>query len=318
MGTYCGSGVEIGRVSNPSKETRHMNCDMAGVVEDVGMGVSQFAKGQSVVLMPSQSSYDSLDSELGERYCIIGNDLTESNGMLPSCLGTSANSNSISPLAIFSAPSSHLYPLPASMSLQSATYLAALATAYHALLNKSPFRPLDKVLIVSSNCVSMFLVRLLSLQNALQIIVVEQNPLLKRLATQFGATHVLDPRDIEISESVRLLTDDMGADVVFQISDQYDYEPTHDIATTSTAILKRSKAKNAANSSAITACRTRGTIVNIAPREMYEARKSKFRNELMMHEVQYMSSAGYDFASLKAAVGLMERGDVNYEGISLA
>jgi threonine dehydrogenase-like Zn-dependent dehydrogenase len=164
----------------------------------------------------------------------------------------------------------------------------------------------------------MFLVRLLSLQNALQIIVVEQNPLLKRLATQFGATHVLDPRDIDISESVRLLTDDMGADVVFQISDQYDYEPTQDIATTSTAILKRRKAKNAANSSAIAACRTRGTIVNIAPREMYEARKSKFRNELMMHEVQYIGSAGYDFASLKAAVGLMERGDVNFEGISLA
>lgn len=138
---------------------------------------------------------------------------------------------------------------------------------------------------------------------------------MKRLAIQFGATHVLDPGDIDISESVRLLTDDMGADIVFQV-DQCDYEPTPDIAS-NTSMLKRIKARNAANS-AISACRTRGTIVNIAPRKMYEDRKSKFRNKLMMHEVQYMGSAGYDFASLKAAVGLMERGDVKFDELSLA
>ena len=114
----------------------------------------------------------------------------------------------------------HLYPFPASVSLQSARYLAALATAYHALLRTSPFRSLDNVLIVSSNCILLFLVRLLSLQNALQIIVVGQNLILKKLAVQFGATRVLDPGDIDISESMRLLTDDMGADIVFQISDQ--------------------------------------------------------------------------------------------------
>ncbi|KAF5015625.1 hypothetical protein F66182_12976 [Fusarium sp. NRRL 66182] len=146
--------------------------------------------------------------------------------------------------------------------------------------------------------------------------VVEQDPILKRLAIQFGATHVLDPGDIDVSEAVRLLTDDMGADVVFQISDQCDYEHTPAI-TSSTALLKTIKARNAAQS-AISACRTRGTIVNIAPREIYEHRKTKYRNELMMHEVQYMGSAGYDYASLKAAIGLMERGDVQFEGLSLA
>ncbi|KAI7973943.1 hypothetical protein EIK77_001354 [Talaromyces pinophilus] len=270
---------------------------MSGVVQEVGMGVSQFVKGQSVVLMPLQPEYEFQDCEHGKRQRVIENGFMNSK-------------------AIFSAPSSYLYPLPASVSLQSARYLAALATAYHALLRTSPFRSLDNVLIVSSSCISLCLVRLLSLQNALQIIVVEQNPILKRLAVQFGATHVLDPGDIDISESVRLLTDDMGADIVFQISDQCDYEPTNDIAS-STSMLKRIRARNAANS-AISACRTRGTIVNIAPREMYEGRKSKFRNELMMHEVQYMGSAGYDFASLKAAVGLMERGDVKFDGSSLA
>lgn len=154
------------------------------------------------------------------------------------------------------------------------------------------------------------------MQNALQIIIVEQNPVRKRLAIQYGATHVLDPGDIDVSESVRLLTDDMGADIVFQISDQCDYEPTLAISS-STAMLKAIKTRNAANS-AISACRTRGTIVNIAPREMYEHGKSKFRNELMMNEVQYMCSAGYDLSSLKAAVGLMARGDVKFDGIDLA
>ncbi|EED13450.1 quinone oxidoreductase, putative [Talaromyces stipitatus ATCC 10500] len=266
---------------------------MAGVVEEVGLGVSQFAKGQNVVLIPSQSSYDSLDGyDYGE------NGLTDSNGT-------------------FSAPSSYLYPLPASISIRSATYLAALATAYHALLRMSLFRPLDNVLIVSSNPISLFLIRLLSLQNAYQIIVVEHHPIWKRLATQFGATHVINPRDIDISESVRLLTDDVGADVVFHIDDQYDYEVDQDIAAPPSAMLNRSRGMAYSATSAISACRTRGTIVNIAPRRMYEASKSKFRNELMMHEVQFVGFAGYDITSLRAALRLIERGDVQFEGLSL-
>lgn len=40
--------------------TTHLNREMAGVVEEVGMGVSQFAKGQRVIPMPSTSSYDCL------------------------------------------------------------------------------------------------------------------------------------------------------------------------------------------------------------------------------------------------------------------
>lgn len=76
--------IENDRVANFSKEARCMSCEMAGVVEEVGMGVSQFAKGQSVVWMPSQSEYDLLDCEHGERQRVREDGFTNSNGM-PSC-----------------------------------------------------------------------------------------------------------------------------------------------------------------------------------------------------------------------------------------
>lgn len=147
----------------------------------------------------------------------------------------------------------------------------------------------------------------------------EHNPILKKLASQFGATHVLDPADLDVPESVRLLTDDLGADVVFQTADYREDDDTENqdafaITDIYSNTLKRKREKSEA-CSAISACRSRGTVVNIAPREMYEARKVKFRNHLSVREVQYMGSAGYDVASLKAAVRLMASGDMSLEGM---
>lgn len=54
---------------------------MSGVVQEVGMGVSHFVKGQSVVLMPLQSEYELRDCEHRERQRFIENSLMDSKGM---------------------------------------------------------------------------------------------------------------------------------------------------------------------------------------------------------------------------------------------
>lgn len=55
---------------------------MSGVVQEVGIGVSQFVKGQGVVLMPLQSEYDPRDYEHGERERFIEDGMMDSKGML--------------------------------------------------------------------------------------------------------------------------------------------------------------------------------------------------------------------------------------------
>lgn len=57
------------------------------------MGVSQFAKGQGVVLMPLQSEYEFQDCEPGEPKRDIENTITDSKGMLYHSSKPSADSN---------------------------------------------------------------------------------------------------------------------------------------------------------------------------------------------------------------------------------
>lgn len=70
------------QISDSLKGTRHVTCEMSGVVQEVGMGVSQFVKGQSVVLMPLQPEYEFQDCEHGKRQRVIENGFMNSKGML--------------------------------------------------------------------------------------------------------------------------------------------------------------------------------------------------------------------------------------------
>ena len=179
------------------------------------------------------------------------------------------------------APAEHFYPIPDNVSLQSAALVEPLAVAWHAV-SISPFKPGDNVLVVGGGPIGIGIVQVLKVQGAGEIIVVEPTENRRRLSEAFGATHLLDPRNVDVPETVLRLTDDIGADVLF------------DTAGVEGAL-----------NGAIPACRAHGTIVNVA---VWQKRPAVCVNDLMYKEVNYMGAALYDNTSFEDVIKAISYG----------
>lgn len=179
------------------------------------------------------------------------------------------------------APTEHFYALPENISLECAALIEPLAVAWHAV-NESPFKYGDTAMVVGGGPIGIGVVQVLTLQGAKKIIVAELMDSRKQLATDFGATDIVDPRSVDVPNRVRELTGGVGADVVFD-----------------TAGVEK------ALNGAIDACRTHGAIVNIA---VWEKTPNIQVNELMYHEVHYMGAALYDEGSFRDVIRAMSGG----------
>lgn len=164
--------------------------------------------------------------------------------------------------------------------MKSAALVEPLAVAWHAV-NVSPFKPGDRVFMIGSGPIGIGVIQVLKMRGAGQIIVSEMMGSRKRQAVEFGATDILDPREVDVTKKVRELTDGMGADVIF------------DTAGVEVAL-----------NGAICACRSHGTIVNIA---VWEKQPAIRVNDLMYNEVKYTGSALYDEASFQDVIRALDQ-----------
>lgn len=180
------------------------------------------------------------------------------------------------------APAEHFYTIPDNVSLEAAALVEPLAVAWHAV-NISPFKPNDNVLVLGGGPVGIGIIQVLELQGAKNIMVAELTENRKRFASNYGATHILDPREVDVATKARELTDGVGADVVF------------DTAGVEVAL-----------NGAIAACRTHGTIINIA---VWEKRPAIRVNELMYSEVNYTGSALYDESAFREVIRALSYGE---------
>lgn len=179
------------------------------------------------------------------------------------------------------APAGHFYPIPDSVSLEAAALIEPLAVAWHAV-DISPFKTGDSVLVVGGGPIGLGVVQVLKLHGAKNVMVSEVVDNRKKLCLYYGATHILDPREINVAQKTRELTDRIGADVIF------------DAAGVEKAII-----------SAIPACRTQGTIVNIA---VWEKSPTLPVNQLMYNEVRYMGAALFDESSFVDTIRALSYG----------
>lgn len=179
------------------------------------------------------------------------------------------------------APESHFYALPDNIPLDLAALIEPLAVGWHAV-NISPFKPGDITVTVGGGPIGICLIQVLKLQGAKEIIVAEPMESRKKLALQYGATEILDPKNEDVPTRVHEMTRSRGADVIF------------DTAGVEGAL-----------NSVISACRTHGAIVNIA---VWEKDPAVHVNQLMYREVQYMQSALYDERSFKHTIQALNDG----------
>ncbi|KAL1863526.1 hypothetical protein Plec18167_000619 [Paecilomyces lecythidis] len=105
-------------------------------------------------------------------------------------------------------------PLPDKFPLDIGALVEPLTVAWHAI-NRSPLKDGDTVLVVGGGPIGLAVVQLLKVRGAKNIIVAEVSPQRQIFAKQLGATHVLDPTQVDVVSKVREMTDDAGADVSF-------------------------------------------------------------------------------------------------------
>ncbi|RAL17008.1 uncharacterized protein BO97DRAFT_382208 [Aspergillus homomorphus CBS 101889] len=248
--------------------------EFGGIIEEVGEGVTHVVLGQRAVVRPTIFDKECTSCKLGYEYCC------ENIGFI----GLSGYGGGLANHIV--APAEHFYPIPDTISLEAAALIEPLAVAWHAV-NISPFKPGDSVLVLGGGPVGIGIVQVLKMQGCQKIIVAELMENRKQLARDYGAAHIVDPRETDTATRVRELTDGVGADVIFD-----------------TAGVER------ALNEAIGACRTHGTIVNIA---VWEKRPALRVNDLMYSEVKYTGSALYDESAFMNVIEALNHGQLTPE-----
>ncbi|ODM20177.1 hypothetical protein SI65_05165 [Aspergillus cristatus] len=248
--------------------------EFAGTVEEVGDGVTNVSPGQRVVVRPTIYDGCCNSCKLGIEYCC------ENIGFI----GLSGYGGGMA--KYMTAPSNHFYPIPDKVSLEAAALIEPLAVSWHAV-NVSPFKPGHNVLIVGGGPIGIGILQVLKLQGAKNVMVSEMTESRKRFALEYGATHVLDPSQVDVAEKVREITNGIGADVVY------------DTAGVEIAL-----------NSAIRACRTHGSIVNIA---VWQKRPAIHVNDLMYHEIKYEGATLYDEESFRDVIRALSYGQLQPE-----
>ncbi|KAL4736229.1 chaperonin 10-like protein [Aspergillus similis] len=253
-----------------------MGHEFGGVVEEVGEGVTHLKPGQKAVVRPTIYDRKCPPCKIGYEYCC------ENIGFI----GLSGYGGGFAEKIV--APAEHFYPIPDNVTPESMAMIEPLAVAWHAV-NLSPFKEGDNVLVVGGGPLGLCILQVLKMRGANFTIVAELTETRKKSAKYFGATHILDPREVDIPDNVRGLTDGVGADVVFD-----------------TAGVER------ALDGAIGACRVHGTIVNVA---VWEKKPQIKVNEMMYHEVKYIGSALYDEKSFQDTIDAISKGRLKPESM---
>jgi NADPH:quinone reductase-like Zn-dependent oxidoreductase len=178
--------------------------DVAGVVEEVGPGVTGVAPGDEVVVNPGLSCGRC-------RECLLGND--------PACrsyaiLGEHVSGGYAERVAV---PAANVAPKPKSLSFDDAACVPLVfLTAWHALAVRAGVRPGELVLVQAAGSgVGSAAVQIARLLGATVIATAGSDAKCHK-ALELGAAHAVNYEAVDFVQEVKRLTGRRGVDVVFE------------------------------------------------------------------------------------------------------
>jgi (R,R)-butanediol dehydrogenase/meso-butanediol dehydrogenase/diacetyl reductase len=227
--------------------------EFAGVVAEVGEGVSRVGVGDKVVVEP---------------YIICGRCDACRTGRYNVCqtlgfVGLSGYGGGFSQYVV--AEERWIHPL-GELGTDAGALIEPLAVAYHAV-KLSKARPEHTALVFGAGPIGLVTTAALKAAGVEQVLVVEPADVRKQKAPGAGADHVIDPTSTDVAAEVAELTEGRGADVSFECAGI-------------DAVLK----------SAILSTRAGGTVVNVA---IWGHEASVAMNDLVFHEVNILGSLAY-------------------------
>jgi len=227
--------------------------EFAGVVAEVGEGVSRVGVGDKVVVEP---------------YIICGRCDACRTGRYNVCqtlgfVGLSGYGGGFSQYVV--AEERWIHPL-GELGTDVGALIEPLAVAYHAV-KLSKAQPEHTALVFGAGPIGLVTTAALKAAGVEQVLVVEPADVRKQKAPGAGADHVIDPTSTDVAAEVAELTEGRGADVSFECAGI-------------DAVLK----------SAILSTRAGGTVVNVA---IWGHEASVAMNDLVFHEVNILGSLAY-------------------------
>jgi S-(hydroxymethyl)mycothiol dehydrogenase len=182
----------------------------AGIIEAIGEGVTGLAPGDPVVIAYRAPCEQCPACRRGDpRHCYMAlrpkqRIHRKSDGALCSQVlrcGTFATRTVVHSKAAIK--------MPPEMPLEKACLIACgVVTGVGATMNTSPVFPGARVAVIGCGGVGLSVIQGARIQHARQIIAVDVNPTKLQWATDFGATHTVNAREVDPVKKVRELTED--------------------------------------------------------------------------------------------------------------
>ncbi|HET7752445.1 MAG TPA: zinc-binding dehydrogenase [Anaeromyxobacteraceae bacterium] len=178
--------------------------DVAGVVEEVGPGVTAVSRGDEVVLNPGLSCGRC-------RECLLGND--------PGCRSYAILGEHVSGgyAELVAVPAVNVVPKPRNLSFDEAAAVPLVfLTAWHAIVVRANVRPGETVLVhAAGSGVGSAAVQIARLLGATVVATAGTDEKCRR-ALELGAQHAVNYEAVDFVQEVKKLTARRGVDVVFE------------------------------------------------------------------------------------------------------
>ncbi len=184
-----------------------MGHEASGIIAATGLNVSEWKKGDHV-------TFDSTISCGTCNFCRQGRiNLCNNRRVLGvSCAEYRRNGAFADFVAV---PQHILYKLPEGLAFEKAALSEPLSVAVHAI-NRTPLNTGDTIVVIGAGMIGLLLIQALRSYGHSRIIAVDNDPGRIGLAMNLGAARGLNSEKDDIIGEVFRLTDDMGADVVFE------------------------------------------------------------------------------------------------------
>ena len=184
-----------------------MGHEASGIVEETGEAVTRFTPGDRV-------TFDSTIYPRDDWYARQGKyNLSDSRVVLGVSTGHYRRDGAFA--EYISVPQHIVYKLPPDVGFSQAALAEPAGVAAHAM-NLTPIKLMDTVLIVGTGIIGLFLVQMLGRSHAGKLMVTDQDDQKLKMAKRLGATHAFHAEDKKLKEKISSLTQNRGADIVFE------------------------------------------------------------------------------------------------------
>lgn len=208
----CGTDIHCYKSGMLAPKGTVLGHEITGTIFEIGKGVKNFMKGQRVVINPIP--------RCGKCYwCKKGQYVLCSEGLKNEIGITRENDGGYAEFVKIKFPREMLHVLHDDVSFEEAALVEPLATSLHAVRMSRDISRAN-ILVIGAGMIGLGVINFLKMYNAGMVFVSELSEEKKRLAKSFRADIVFDSRTENIQTKIMELTDNIGADIVFECSGQ--------------------------------------------------------------------------------------------------